>query len=140
MLEAGYIQDASEAFTTDYIENGGRAYDERFKLSPEEGIRHIMQTGGVAVLAHPGYLSDRSTLEEEEILRYKAGGLHGLEVFYSMHTPEQTEYYRGIAERNGLLITGGSDCHGTPEPLIGRVRLPYRYLDRIKKLSADRCG
>jgi hypothetical protein len=35
-------------------------------------------------------------------------------VFYAKHTAEETEKYLGIADKFGLLVTGGSDCHGRP--------------------------
>lgn len=132
MIEKGYISEKSEAFTTDYIGRGGRAYVERFKISPQEGVKLIKQAGGVAVLAHPGYLSDRTALAEEDIIKYKELGLQGVEVFYSRHREEQVEYYKRISEKLGLLITGGSDCHGGEEPLLGVVMLPWEYVDALK--------
>jgi predicted metal-dependent phosphoesterase TrpH len=40
-------------------------------------------------------------------------GMVGLEVDHTDHTPEQRSTYRAMAERLGLVATGGSDCHGT---------------------------
>jgi 3',5'-nucleoside bisphosphate phosphatase len=42
-----------------------------------------------------------------------AAGMAGLEVDHTDHTPEQREHYRALADRLGLIATGGSDCHGT---------------------------
>lgn len=142
MLEMGYIRDPKEAFSTEYIGNGGRAFVERFKISPEDAIGLIRDTGGVAVLAHPGYLGDRTALLEEDIVRYADAGLDGIEVYYSHHTPAQVEYYKGVAEKYQMLITGGSDSHGTEDLLLGTVRLPHEYVSamityRNRKSSSD---
>src|SRR5690606_31474636 len=84
MQEAGYIREIKEAFTEEWIANGGRAYVERVKITPEESIAQIRAAGGVAVLAHPGrFRSDDDTIGDEVIERYIAAGLEGIEVFYS---------------------------------------------------------
>ncbi|MCP1716315.1 putative metal-dependent phosphoesterase TrpH [Methanocalculus alkaliphilus] len=119
MQEMGYIEEQSEAFTTEYIGSGGRAYIERFKITPADAISLIHEAGGVAVLAHPGYLGDRSTLGEEDIARYVGLGLDGVEVYYAKHTEEQVEYYKGLALTYGLMMTGGSDFHGGDGESIG---------------------
>jgi predicted metal-dependent phosphoesterase TrpH len=133
MQEAGYIREIKEAFTEEWIANGGRAYVERVKITPEESIAQIRAAGGIAVLAHPGrFRSDDDTIGDDVIDRYIAAGLEGIEVFYSRHTPAMEAHYRAIAERHGLVMTGGSDDHGTnAEPLLGRVRLPDEYVSRL---------
>ena len=132
MVEAGYINDVKDAFSKEYIGRDGRAYVERYKISPQEAIKLLIDAGGVAVLAHPGYLSDGSALGEDEIREYKEYGLTGLEVYYSKHSKKQLQLYKKIAEQLGLLITGGSDCHGGVDALIGRIKLPYTYVEALK--------
>ena len=112
MQEMGYIKEQSEAFTKNYIGNGGRAYVDRFKIKPVDAISIIHEAGGIAVLAHPGYLADRSSLDEGDLVRYFGCGLDGVEVFYSKHTEEQVEYYLRIVIKYGMVITKGSDFHG----------------------------
>ena len=133
MQEAGYIREIKEAFTEEWIANGGRAYVERVKITPEESIAQIRAAGGVAVLAHPGrFRSDDDTIGDEVIERYIAAGLEGIEVFYSRHTPAMESHYRALAERQGLVMTGGSDDHGSnAEPLLGTIRLPDEYVTRL---------
>ena len=132
LLEKGYIKDLKEAFTADYIGRGGRAYVERFKISPGRAIGLVLKAGGIPVLAHPGFLSDGSALLEAEISPYLSEGLKGLEVYYSRHSLQQVRYYRQVAENNNLLITGGSDCHGHREGLLGTVKLSYRHVKALK--------
>ena len=51
-----------------------------------------------------------------------------------------SEHYLMIADQHHLLITGGSDCHGMNKgkPLIGGVRIPYAYLERLKARALER--
>jgi hypothetical protein len=133
MQEAGHIREIKEAFTAEWIANGGRAYVERVKITPEESIAQIRAAGGVAVLAHPGrFRSDDDTIGDDVIDRYIAAGLEGIEVFYSRHTPAMEAHYRALADRRGLVMTGGSDDHGSnAESLLGRIQLPDEYVVRL---------
>ena len=133
MQEAGHIREIKEAFTAEWIANGGRAYVERVKITPEESIAQIRAAGGVAVLAHPGrFRSDDDTIGDDVIDRYIAAGLEGVEVFYSRHTPAMEAHYRALADRHGLVMTGGSDDHGgNAESLLGRIQLPDEYVVRL---------
>jgi 3',5'-nucleoside bisphosphate phosphatase len=137
LLEKGYIKQISEAFTTAYIGRGGKAYVERFRLLPAEGITLLLEAGAVPVLAHPGYLSQGAPMDEAEIKALVNAGLHGIEVFYSQHSPQQVQLYLSIAKKHNLLITGGSDCHGqegVPNH-IGSINLSYKYVQALKDKS-----
>ena len=95
-----------------------------------EAIELVHQAGGLAVLAHPGLARS-----EEAIFPLIEMGLDGLECFHTKHSPAMSEYYVGVAEQHGLLITGGSDCHGMNKgkPLIGTIKLPYEYVRLLKE-------
>ncbi|NLB43475.1 MAG: adenylyl-sulfate kinase [Clostridiales bacterium] len=133
MQEKGLIREIKEAFSSEYIGRGGKAYVERYELTPDAAIKIIIEAGGIPVLAHPGYLSDRTSIFEETIQKYIGYGLQGIEVYYSCHTLSQINYYLDIAIKYDLLITGGSDSHGNKEPILGSVRLPYKYVRALKK-------
>jgi hypothetical protein len=67
-------------------------------------------------------------------------GLKGIEVYYSEHTPEDRALYLKMAERFGLIATGGSDYHGVNKPgiLLGTGRdnnlnVPYSILEDLRK-------
>ncbi|BAS28107.1 PHP domain-containing protein [Limnochorda pilosa] len=99
MVETGYIQQVSEAFTEEYIAVGGRAYVERYKLTPEEGIDLIRSAGGVPVLAHPGrFRAEDDPLPDAFMERLARAGLMGVEVFYPRHTEAMVRHYRELAE------------------------------------------
>ncbi|MFQ5559067.1 MAG: PHP domain-containing protein [Nitrospinota bacterium] len=97
----------------------------------KEGIEFITANGGVAVYAHPA-ITRRDDLISEMI----GYGLKGIEVFNAAHSEESIRKYREIAEKNGLMVTGGSDCHGLnkAEPLLGKVRMSSTCVDQIRSL------
>lgn len=94
-----------------YFDKGMPAYSDLFRPSPSEAIRVIHALGGIAVLAHPGRIALPFCEREALIARLCAEGLDGIECVYTAHTAEETEYFLRIAERCGLLVTGGSDFH-----------------------------
>lgn len=136
MVEAGIVPDVKAAFTPDLILDGGRCYVQRVKVSPEEAIAAIHAAGGVAVAAHPG----RTGLSDDEVAQFAAWGLDGIEVFYPQHDAALERRFAALAERHGLLVTGGSDDHGDINEgrLMGRVRLPYAYVERLTAAVAAR--
>ena len=88
-------------------------------LTPAEAIGLLHRAGGIAVMAHPGLVP----LNEDALARRVAAlaqesGLDGIEAYYSQHSPAQTARFLGWAERLGLVVTGGSDFHGTPKPHV----------------------
>jgi len=72
-----------------------------------EVLEEIKQAYGIAVLAHPPVYR---TIEDIDSL--VSAGLDGIEVYHTRHTEEQTQLLIGIANKNNLLMTGGSDFHG----------------------------
>jgi len=112
MADSGAIASPREAFTRDWIADGGRAYVGRYALDPVRAIDLVRAAGGVTVLAHPRAGRD-TWVTNEQITRLAAVGLAGLEVFH----PDQSEAERArliaLAHDLALAITGGSDDHGS---------------------------
>ncbi|MBQ9729267.1 MAG: PHP domain-containing protein [Clostridia bacterium] len=79
--------------------------------TPQEAIECIKQSGGFAVLAHPGRIWMDFEEREKTILRLVEMGLKGIEATYTTHTKQETEYFLSLAKKCGLLCTGGSDVH-----------------------------
>lgn len=81
-------------------------------MSAEEAVQLIHVANGIAVLAHPGIcVVDTAVLD-----RVLALPLDGVEAFSSYHTAAQAVFYMDKAKENQMLITGGSDFHGTSKP------------------------
>lgn len=96
--------------------------------------------GGVAVLAHPGRSKGIYAIpaSEADIAAMVAAGLDGIEVFYPTHSPEQRLFYADLAQRYGLLITGGSDSHGPHQPLAHwPATTCAAFLHRMRVLSVE---
>ena len=123
---------------------------EKYKVSCKDAIETICRAGGLSVLAHPGLLRFNRTGQDEGFIDILIGyGLDGMEVFYSEHNASLTEYYQCLAQKKGLLMTGGSDFHGSFHPEIslgtGKENLCvdiglYKHLaDRLedKRKTAD---
>ena len=112
MADSGAIASPREAFTRDWIADGGRAYVGRYALDPVRAIGLVRAAGGVTALAHPRAGRD-TWVTNEQITRLAAAGLAGLEVFH----PDQSEAERArliaLAHDLALAITGGSDDHGS---------------------------
>ena len=142
LVEKGYVADTQEAFDK-YLAKGGPAYFDRFRLDPEKSIELIRGAGGVPVLAHPY----QSKLDDGEIAalveRLTSLGLGGIEAYYSTYTPEQTAFYLGLAERHGLVVTGGSDFHGSSKPHIklgsgtGDMQVPFELFEKLAKAAGS---
>jgi 3',5'-nucleoside bisphosphate phosphatase len=79
----------------------------------DEIIAVARHAGGLAVLAHPGRSKGLYAIPAtaDDIAALAAAGLHGIEVFYPTHSEAQRTFYRDLALRHSLLITGGSDSH-----------------------------
>jgi predicted metal-dependent phosphoesterase TrpH len=112
MADSGVIASPREAFTRDWIADGGRAYVGRYALDPVRAIGLVRAAGGVTALAHPRAGRD-TWVTNEQITRLAAVGLAGLEVFH----PDQSEAERArliaLAHDLALATTGGSDDHGS---------------------------
>jgi hypothetical protein len=130
MRVKGHAASIQDAFAR-YLSNGGAAFVDKERLEPQEVIQGIIAGGGVAVLAHPVHLEIGDGQELEDYVRRLAGwGLGGVEVYHSDHSDQQTRRYLDLARRLGLMVTGGSDFHGSAKPgvAIGRPRVPLAAL------------
>lgn len=112
MVEAGYVASEEEAFER-WIGDGRPAHVAKHALPPLDAVALIRDAGGVCALAHPGMWGNEMSVPEDLIEAMAEGGMGGLEVDHTDHTPEQRKRYRTLAGRLGLVATGGSDCHGT---------------------------
>jgi 3',5'-nucleoside bisphosphate phosphatase len=112
MVAAGAIASPREAFTRDWIGDGGWAYVGRYALDPIHAIALVRAAGGVAVLAHPR-AGQEYRVSDKEIGRLAAVGLAGVEVFHPDQTDAERAGLLALAHDLGLVATGGSDDHGS---------------------------
>ncbi|MCQ8191777.1 PHP domain-containing protein [Streptomyces rugosispiralis] len=113
LVELGVVASVSDAFTQDWLADGGRAHVEKHELDPFDAIRLIKGAGGVAVFAHPLAVKRGQCVPESAIGELAAAGLDGIEVDHMDHTEDIRARLRGLAAELGLLTTGSSDYHGS---------------------------
>ncbi|HSZ39550.1 MAG TPA: PHP domain-containing protein [Trebonia sp.] len=119
MTEAHVIDTPADAFTADWIADGGRAYVERYAITLGRAVRLVREAGGVPVLAHPR--SPGYEIPDDVIAGLAAGGLGGIEVNHPDHDELERSRLRALAAALGLLTTGGSDDHGSFTPSAGNA-------------------
>ena len=139
MVKKGYAHSINDAFDN-YLGKGKPAYIDKFRVDTPQAIMLIDAAGGLPVLAHPYLLETESEKELEDLLvMMKAMGLKGLEVYYPDHPPEYTEQYIELARKYGLLLTGGTDFHGSLKPEIqmgtgkGDFFVPYEIYEKLQQ-------
>jgi predicted metal-dependent phosphoesterase TrpH len=127
LVRAGHADTVADAFNK-LIGRGRPFYVPKRSASPAEVVAGLRDLGAIPVLAHPGV-----TRVDELIEELVAAGLLGIEAYHADHTPEQMAHYAALAERLGLLVTGGSDFHGheAPNPDIGAVNLPWAAVEAL---------
>ena len=97
------------------------------KLSTEEVIKAVKQSSGKIVYAHPlGGVGEKridKKVFEKRLKEFIGYGLQGIECYYSLYTPEEQSYLLEKAKEYKLLVSGGSDYHGTVKTVkIGELR------------------
>ena len=131
LVQKGLVDSKDEAFNR-YIGDRGPAFKAKPYTSAEDVIALIHRTGGVAVLAHPG-----ASLSEAIIQQLIAFGLDGIEVFHPAHQPPQIDFYNQLADRHGLLKSGGSDSHGNVDGTrIGDYGVGYEVIEAMRERAA----
>jgi predicted metal-dependent phosphoesterase TrpH len=93
-----------------------------------------VRSRGLPVLAHPFTVKD----PEAMVRQLKPAGLVGIEAYYKDNTPEATSATLNLAEKYGLIPTGGTDYHGIgdgKEVMIGGVEVPLSAVERLISLA-----
>ncbi|WKV72015.1 PHP domain-containing protein [Streptomyces sp. PCS3-D2] len=113
LVELGVVATVSDAFTPDWLADGGRAYAEKHELDPFDAVRLVKAAGGVTVFAHPAAVKRGRCVPESAIAELAAAGLDGIEVDHMDHDTDTRARLRALAADLGLLTTGSSDYHGS---------------------------
>ncbi|MBR2525992.1 PHP domain-containing protein [bacterium] len=102
----------------------------RFEIT--EAVEALNHAGALIVWAHPlggegeEHLTEKDFLPKLEIM--KNYGIKGLECYYSRYTKQEENFLVNCAKRNNLLISGGSDYHGTNKKNISLAKLNYENI------------
>lgn len=125
MAEKGYVKDVGEAFAK-YLNRGKKCYVPRSHVSPMEAVDEVVQSGGAAVLAHPGI--DQAYQVLEDLVDH---GLKGIEVYHSSHHPGMETKFIRMAKEFGLFVSAGSDFHRLEDDshgMLGTKTLDWEHM------------
>ena len=138
LIEKRYVRNFQEAFER-YLKKGAPAYVDKFRFTPRDAIHFITEARGVAVLGHPNTLGLNGYIELENlILNLLKEGLKGIEAHYPEHSSSEVAQFKALAERHGLILTGGTDYHGIEKESVdvgvgrGEMKLPYSLVETLK--------
>ena len=142
LLEAGYVDDNDAAFERYLVPCN---VPKRF-FPLDQAIALIHRCGGVAVLAHPPYIT-RDRFELEQLVKlFATFELDGIEAYNNGATLEDIDWTIRLARKYQLIVTGGSDFHGTKGSDVeigcgfGRLSIPFRCVEEICEARQRRLG
>lgn len=143
LLDHGAVNSMPEAFDK-YLGDHTRYFVPREKVTPMQAVKLILDAGGIPVLAHPTlyHMSDKRL--GLLLYRLKGAGLAAMECIYSTYTPSEERQMKQLADKYGLLPSGGSDFHGTTKPKLdlavgyGNLAVPEEILTNLKKWLQDK--
>jgi predicted metal-dependent phosphoesterase TrpH len=127
MVRKGIVANKQEAFNKYLV----KCNVPKMPLSLPEASRLVKGAGGKLILAHPNdpngtslvsftaSLDAQRKIIRERMLPY----IEGVECWHPRHDQETVNAYLAFAKSEGLMVTGGSDCHQQPL-VLGTVPVP----------------
>lgn len=141
LMEKGYVRDMEEAFRC-YLRT---CNVQKWAFPAKQAIDLIHAAGGLAVLAHPPFITPRRSRLERLIRAFTEMGMDGIEVYNGGAGDDVLPWYLATARSNGLIVTGGSDYHGiegNSEQLgyARNQRIPYSCVEEIRNCLERRAA
>ena len=130
ITSSGGSANVMEAYAK-FINNNSDVYVERKTVSPHDAVEIISEAGGIPVFAHPIDVEIADDLTKD-LVNY---GLRGIEAYHRKHSPAAVEHFSTLAEKFGLIVTGGSDFHAPSlnhgTILMGKNFVPEWVYDKL---------
>ncbi len=123
LVESGVCKDTYEVFRK-YLTEGKPGYVPHRWASLGDAVNWITQSGGVAVIAHPGRYKFTANEEFALFSEFKTHGGQGVEVVTGSHTTAEYVEYAAVAKEFGMVASRGSDFHSPDESRIDLGTLP----------------
>ena len=146
LLDHGYVKSLPEAFER-YVGDHTPYFVPRQKVTPVQAVELILQAKGLPILAHPTLYHMGKDALQTLVSLLKEAGLVGIEAVYSTYSAGEEREMRQLAARNGLLISGGSDFHGSNKPGLelatgyhGKLVIPFDIWERFMKKGRELYG
>ncbi len=134
----GYVKNFRDAFDK-YLAKDAPAFVAKQIFSPEVAISLINNAGGISVLAHPGSLKISNEGKLRWFLEYLIDcGINGIEAYCVSESESETQKYLRLADDYNLIVTGGTDFHGSHKPDIklgygfGGLNIPDSCLESLR--------
>ena len=135
LVKKGIVRTRQEAFDKYLV----KCDVPKYPLYLEEASRLVRNAGGKIVLAHPNdphgtslVTLTKSVLEQTQIIEESMmAHVDGVECWHSRNDAQTTNHYVKFAEKHGLIMTGGSDCHQKPT-LMGTVEIPEYVAEQFR--------
>jgi len=123
LVEAGRAPDVKSVFQR-YLVKDTPGHVPHQWAALGDAVAWIRESGGTAVVAHPGRYKLTKAEMRELLADFKGAGGAGIEVVTGSHTPDQYLEYARLARELGLLASRGSDYHGKGESHADLGSLP----------------
>lgn len=124
-------------FALQFLVFGKPFYSPNYIPQTKDFIEAVHQSGGVAVLAHPGYTQMKvDFIDTQFVDELVEQGMSGVEAYYTTHSEAETKRYLAYCQEKNLIYTSGSDFHGKFKPTIALGQLDtrdYRIVENLKK-------
>lgn len=136
MTKKGYVGSTREAFDR-FLGAGRPAYVPKERFLPEEAVRLLISVGAVPIIAHPLLIHAPWEWLEATVAALAPQGLAGLEAYHSEHDARGVRNIVRLADKYGLMVSGGSDFHGAAKPKIfigrgkGSLVVPHFVLEKL---------
>lgn len=138
MVRKGYVKSVREAFDK-FIGVGKPAYVPKEDFSPTQAVVLLAGLGALPLIAHPMLVRAPEGWLDKLVETLVPLGLAGLEAYHSEHDNRGVRNILALADKYGLIVTGGSDFHGAAKPHIaiargkGSLRVPETVLGGLEK-------
>jgi predicted metal-dependent phosphoesterase TrpH len=137
LMAKKYVSSIEKAFKR-YLGKGQPFYEARKCLSLSEAVSIIRGAGGISVIAHPLSLQMRGPALRQFLEHCRGMGVAGIEAYHPTHPLKDARRLERLGRRLDLLITGGSDFHGSAIPqrrlgyTSGGLPIPDALLDALR--------
>ena len=133
LVDLRVIEHTPDAFSPEWIGDGGRAYVAKKVASPHETVRIVNDAGGVAVVAHPIWIEREGGNLAQLFDELAAAGLGGIEVNHPDQESDERAQFERLAAKHDLIRTASSDYHGNEHGgVIGQNRAGIEVVEALR--------
>ncbi|WZL74719.1 inositol monophosphatase family protein [Clostridiaceae bacterium 35-E11] len=128
LIEKGYTDKIYSALYRQLFKGEGICARDIEYVDVFDAVKAIKADGGIAILAHPSQQDAYYLIDDLVKI-----GLDGIEIYHQDHTDEDYNRILAYRDKYNLILTGGSDYHGTygSNVQIGDICMPNEYIEYI---------